>query len=195
MKSQLKLLIEIFITFFKIGSFTFGGGYAMIPLIEKEVVENKKWVTPEEVVDVFAVAQSMPGAIAINSSTFIGYKISGKKGAIVATLGVILPSFLIITLIAIFFSKFQNAPAVEAVFSGIRPAIVGLISFAAVKVSKTSIVDRTGLILALLSIFLVVIFDVQPIFIILGGAAIGLAIYHLSPKSTSKILSNGGNKN
>lgn len=80
MKSQLKLLIEIFITFFKIGSFTFGGGYAMIPLIEKEVVENKKWVTPEEVVDVFAVAQSMPGAIAINSSTFIGYKISGKKG-------------------------------------------------------------------------------------------------------------------
>lgn len=195
MKSQLKLLIEIFITFFKIGSFTFGGGYAMIPLIEKEVVENKKWVTPEEVVDVFAVAQSMPGAIAINSSTFIGYKISGKKGAIVATLGVILPSFLIITLIAIFFSKFQNAPAVEAVFSGIRPAIVGLISFAAVKVSKTSIVDRTGLILALLSIFLVVIFDVQPIFIILGGAAIGLAIYYLSPKSTSKILSNGGNKN
>jgi len=138
------------------------------------------------VVDVFAVAQSMPGAIAINSSTFIGYKISGKKGAIIATLGVILPSFLIITLIAIFFSKFQNAPAVEAVFSGIRPAIVGLISFAAVKVSKTSIVDRTGLILAILSILLVVIFDIQPIFIILGGAAIGLAIYHLSPKALLK---------
>jgi len=195
MKSQLKLLIEIFITFFKIGSFTFGGGYAMIPLIEKEVVENKKWVTPEEVVDVFAVAQSMPGAIAINSSTFIGYKISGKKGAIVATLGVILPSFLIITLIAIFFSKFQNAPAVEAVFSGIRPAIVGLISFAAVKVSKTSIVDWTGLILAILSSFSVVFFDVHAAFAILGGATAGLAIFIMFPKKTEKILSNGGNKN
>lgn len=193
--NQLKLLMEIFLAFFKIGSFTFGGGYAMIPLIEKEVVEKKKWVSAEEVVDVFAVAESLPGAIAINSSTFIGYKIFGKTGAIVATLGVTLPSFFIITLIAIFFSRFKDAPLVKAVFSGIRPAIVSLISIAAIKVSKCSITDQTGIILAILSIFLVVIFDVKAIFVILGGAATGLAIYYLLPKSAAKILGNGGNKN
>ncbi|MDD4569418.1 MAG: chromate transporter [Tepidanaerobacteraceae bacterium] len=193
-KSQLKLLLEIFTVFFKIGSFTFGGGYAMIPLIEKEVVENKKWVAEEEVVDVFAVAQSMPGAIAINSATFIGYKISGKKGSLVATIGVILPSFFIITLIAVFFSRFQDTPVVKAVFSGIRPAIVGLISVAAIKVGKASIVDNTGILLSILSVILVVIFDVQAIFVILGGAAVGLAIYCLFPERTAKILSNGGNK-
>ena len=125
----------------------------MIPLIEREVVEKKRWVSEEEVVDVFAVAQSMPGAIAINSSTFIGYKIAGKRGAVVATLGVVLPSFFIIALIAIFYSKFQDAAAVKAVFSGIRPAIVSLIAVAAIRISKTSIVDWTGLILAILSSF------------------------------------------
>ncbi|HHV17971.1 MAG TPA: chromate transporter [Thermoanaerobacterales bacterium] len=193
-KSQLKLLLEIFTVFFKIGSFTFGGGFAMIPLIEKEVVENKKWVAEEEVVDVFAVAQSMPGAIAINSATFIGYKISGKIGAIIATTGVVLPSFLIITLIAIFFSRFQDAVVVKSVFSGIRPAIVGLISTAAIKVAKASIVDKTGIMLAILSIVLVVILDIQAVFIILGGAAVGLTVYCLFPEKTAKILSNGGKK-
>lgn len=194
-KHQFKLLMELFFTFFKIGSFTFGGGYAMIPLIEREVVENKKWVSSEEVIDVFAAAQSMPGAIAINSSTFIGYKIYGKKGAIVATIGVILPSFFIIALIAMFFSKVQDAPVVKAVFSGIRPAIASLISIAAIKVSKTSIVDKAGLIIAILSVLLVAFFDVQAIFVILGGAAVGLAIYYLFPERAANILSNGGNEN
>lgn len=193
-KSHLKLLIELFATFFKIGSFTFGGGYAMIPLIEREVVENKKWVTSDEVIDVFAVAQSMPGAIAINSSTFIGYKIAGKKGALVATAGVILPSLLIITLIAMFFSKVQDNPMVKAVFSGIRPAIVALILTAAIKVSKTSIVDKIGLLLAVLAVILVVVFDVQAIVVILGGAAVGLGIYYLFPLKAARILSDGGHK-
>lgn len=193
--NQFKLLMELFFTFFKIGSFTFGGGYAMIPLIEREVVEKKRWVSEEEVVDVFAVAQSMPGAIAINSSTFIGYKIAGKRGAVVATLGVVLPSFFIIALIAIFYSQFQDAAAVKAVFSGIRPAIVSLIAVAAIRISKTSIVDWTGLILAILSSFSVVFFDVHAAFAILGGATAGLAIFIMFPKKTEKILSNGGNKN
>ncbi len=193
-KSHLKLLIELFATFFKIGSFTFGGGYAMIPLIEREVVENKKWVTSDEVIDVFAVAQSMPGAIAINSSTFIGYKIAGKRGAIIATAGVILPSLLIITVIAMFFSKVQDSPIVKAVFSGIRPAIVALILTAAIKVSKTSIVDKIGLVLAVLAVILVVVFDVQAIVVILGGAAVGLGIYYLFPLKAARILNSGGHK-
>ncbi|HHY70182.1 MAG TPA: chromate transporter [Thermoanaerobacterales bacterium] len=193
-KSGLNLLLEIFAVFFKIGSFTFGGGYAMIPLIEREVVQNKKWVTEEEMVDVFAVAQSMPGAVAINSATFIGYKVSGKKGAVVATTGVVLPSFLIITLIAVFFSRFQDTPVVKAVFSGIRPAVVGLITIAALKVAKASIIDTTGVILSILSIILVVILNVQAIFVILVGAAVGLTVYYLFPKRADQILSNGGNK-
>ncbi|WP_213973901.1 chromate transporter [Tepidanaerobacter acetatoxydans] len=193
-KSHLRLLIELFATFFKIGSFTFGGGYAMIPLIEREVVENKKWVTSDEVIDVFAVAQSMPGAIAINSSTFIGYKIAGKRGAIIATAGVILPSLLIITVIAMFFSKVQDSPIVKAVFSGIRPAIVALILTAAIKVSKTSIVDKIGLVLAVLAVILVVVFDVQAIVVILGGAAVGLGIYYLFPLKAARILNSGGHK-
>ena len=99
-KVNLKLLIEIFTTFFKIGAFTFGGGYAMIPLIEREVITNKGWIkNEEEIIDVFAVAESIPGAIAINSSTFVGYKIAGRIGAITAACGVILPSFIIINLL------------------------------------------------------------------------------------------------
>ncbi|WP_213951061.1 chromate transporter [Tepidanaerobacter syntrophicus] len=193
-KSQFKLFLELFATFFKIGSFTFGGGYAMIPLIEREVVENKKWVTGEEVVDVFAVAQSLPGAVAINSSTFIGYKIAGKKGALVATAGVILPSLLIITVIAMFFSRVQDNPVVKAIFSGIRPAIVALILTAAIKVSKTSIVDKIGLFLSALAVILVVVFDVQAIVVILGGAAVGLVIYYLFPLRAARILNGGGHK-
>lgn len=193
-KSHLKLLIELFATFFKIGGFTFGGGYAMIPLIEREVVENKKWVTEEEVIDVFAVAQSLPGAVAINSSTFIGYKIAGKKGALVATTGVVLPSLLIITAIAMFFSKVQDSPIVKAIFSGIRPAVVALILTAAIKVSKTSIVDKIGLVLAVLAVILVVVFDVQAIVVILGGAAVGLGIYYLFPLRAARILNSGGHK-
>lgn len=193
-KSRLKLFVELFMTFFKIGSFTFGGGYAMIPLIEREVVENKKWITEEEIVDVFAVAQSLPGAVAINSSTFIGYKIAGKKGAAAATLGVILPSLLIITLIAMFFSRVQDNPVVRAVFSGIRPAIVGLISVAAVNISKASIIDKIGLFLAAAAVVLVAVFDVQAIFVILAGAAVGLVVYYLFPLKAAKILDTGGRK-
>lgn len=108
-KNNTKLLFDIFITFFKIGSVTFGGGYAMIPLIEREVISNKGWIkNDEEIIDVFAVSESIPGAIAINSSTFVGYKIAGRNGAIAAMMGVVLPSFIIITLIATFFSKFQD---------------------------------------------------------------------------------------
>jgi chromate transporter len=187
-------MLDIFSTFFKIGSFTFGGGFAMIPLIEREVITKKKWVTEEEVIDVFAISQSLPGAIAINSSSFIGYKIAGRKGALVATAGVVLPSFLIITLIAAFFSRFQDNSIVNAVFYGIRPTIVALILMAAFKMSKASIKDRTGVIIVALSILSVVFFDIHAILVIIGGACIGLTIYYSSPKTVSRITGNGGKK-
>ena len=119
---------ESFKTFFKIGAFTFGGGYAMIPIIESEIVEKRKWISKDEFVDLIAVAQSCPGVFAINLSTFIGYKIKRVPGAICTTLATALPSFIIILLIALFFHSFQDNPVVESIFKGIRPAVVALIA-------------------------------------------------------------------
>ena len=191
-KNNIRLLWDIFLAFFKIGSFTFGGGYAMIPLIEREVITNKKWVSKEEVIDIFALSQSMPGAIAINSSTFIGYKIAGGIGSIVATLGVIIPSYLVIVVVAMFFAKFQNDPIVKAVFAGVRPAIVGLIFVAAISIGKASIKDRIGLIVMSVSVILVTAFNVNAIFVIIGGAIAGVSICMLYPKKASQIMKDRG---
>ncbi len=119
---------ESFKTFFKIGAFTLGGGYAMIPIIESEIVEKRKWISKDEFVDLIAIAQSCPGVFAINLSTFIGYKIKRVPGAICTTLATALPSFIIILLIALFFHSFQDNPVVESIFKGIRPAVVALIA-------------------------------------------------------------------
>ena len=186
--SEIKQLKDIFVSFFKIGLFTFGGGYAMIPLIEKEIVEKKKWVGREEITDILAVSQSIPGAIAINSATFIGFKISGRKGALVATLGVILPSFVIISFIASFFSKFGDNHIVKSVFAGIRPAVVALIAFAVVKVGKTSIKDKTGLIVAIIGFVLVIAFNIHAIFVIIGGAVFGLCVFKFWPEKVKGII-------
>ena len=119
---------DLFRTFFKIGMFTLGGGYAMIPIIETEVVDKYKWVEKQEFLDLIAIAQSCPGVFAINISIFIGYKLKRLPGALAATLGTALPSFVIILLIAMFFHRFQDNPVVAAVFRGIRPAVVALIA-------------------------------------------------------------------
>ena len=119
---------ESFKTFFKIGIFTLGGGYAMIPLIEEEVVNKHRWVEKDEMLDLIAIAQSCPGVFAINIAIFIGYKLKKVRGAIATTLGTALPSFLIILLIAMFFKQFEDNAVVAAMFRGIRPAVVALIA-------------------------------------------------------------------
>ncbi|MHB1394337.1 MAG: chromate transporter [Clostridia bacterium] len=193
--NDIKQLKDIFVSFFKIGLFTFGGGYAMIPLIEKEIVEKKKWVGKEEITDILAVAQSIPGAIAINSATFIGFKTYGRKGALVATLGVILPSFVIISFIAAFFSKFDDNQIVKSAFAGIRPAVVALIVYAVIKIGKTSIKDKTGLIVAMIGLVLVVVFNIHAILVIIGGAVFGLAVYKFWPDKVKEILKKEGKNN
>ncbi len=185
---DIRQLKDIFVSFFKIGLFTFGGGYAMIPLIEKEITENKKWVEREEIIDILAVSQSIPGAIAINAATFIGFKTLGKMGALAATLGVILPSFIIIAVIAAFFSKISNNLIVKSIFAGIRPAVVALITAAVIKVGKTSIKDKTGLIAAIIALLLVVAFDIHAILVIIGGAAFGLMVYKFRPDKVKELL-------
>lgn len=193
---NMELLTDIFITFFKIGSFTFGGGYAMIPLIEREVITNKGWIEDEEeIIDVFAVSESIPGAIAINSSTFVGYKIAGRKGAIAAMFGVVLPSFIIITLIAAFFSKFQDNEVVKATFMGIRSAVVALILMAAINVGKKAIKDKFSAAISATTVILVLVADIHAIFAIIGGVLAGLIIYFTSPKRLAHIKGKGGEDN
>ena len=181
-----KLIFEIFFSFFKIGSFTLGGGYAMIPLIEREVVHGRGWIDANEIVDYFAVSQSIPGAIAINSAILIGYKTAGKKGAITAATGVILPSFLIIIIIASFFTRFQDYPIVKAAFSGIRAAVVALIASAAFKIGKSSVKDAIGLIIAAIAMIIVTFLNIHAIFTIIGGALFGLLMYLFFPTRVNK---------
>ena len=123
----MKQLWEIFWSFFKIGLFTFGGGYAMIPLIQREVIDHRKWIPASEFLDLLTLAQSVPGPIAINTAVFVGYKRSGLRGACASLLGAVLPSFLIILAIALFFAGIRQNPVVDAAFKGMRPAVVALI--------------------------------------------------------------------
>jgi chromate transporter len=174
MEKEWKKLLQIFWTFFKIGPVTFGGGFAMIPLIEKEVVDKKNWLKSEDVTDIFALAQSVPGAVAINSATFIGKRIGGIRGAIAAMLGVSLPTFLIVLTLGILYSLFQNNPKVAAAFLSIRASIVALIVYAAIKTGKTAIVDKFTL--GLFVVGIPVLFFIHPILAILGGALAGIII-------------------
>ena len=124
---KLKTLWQVFLTFFKIGGFTFGGGYAMIPLIQAETVDNKKWITADDILEIVAIAESTPGPIAINSATFVGYRVAGVLGSMCATLGVVLPSFVIILLLSFVLRQFQELEAVRYAFFGIRAGVLALL--------------------------------------------------------------------
>lgn len=181
-KVNLKLLMQIFITFFKIGPMTFGGGYAMIPLIEREVVDRRGWINTRDIADIFAVAESIPGAIAINSATFIGYRLAGARGAIVAMIGVLLPTFFIVVLLSLFFLQVQDHPKVEAAFVSIRATIVALITYAAFKIGRTAVVDKSTIALIVVTFIVMVFLHVHPVLLIIGGAATGIALVFIKGK-------------
>lgn len=172
----MKTLIDLFFTFCRIGGLTFGGGYAMLPMIQKEIVEEKKWATEEEVLDYYAVGQCTPGIIAVNTATFIGYKVQGIIGAIVATLGVVFPSLIIITIIAALLKNFANYSIVQHAFSGIRVVVIALIVSAILKLAKTSIKNSTTLIIAIIAFILVAFVNLSPIYIVIAAACIGLIL-------------------
>ena len=165
-----------FKTFFKIGVFTLGGGYAMIPIIESEVVDKKKWLTKEDFIDTVAIAQTSPGVFAINLSVFIGYKMKKTRGAIVTALGTALPSFLIILLIAMFFHQFEDNKVVAAMFRGIRPAVLALIAVPTFNMAKSAKIGWSNCWIPLASALAIWAFGVSPIFIIII-AAIGGYVY------------------
>lgn len=165
------MIFDMFKTFFKIGAFTIGGGYAMIPIIQKEVVDNKKWIKEEEFLDAIAISQGSPGPIAVNLSIYLGYKLKGLKGALACALGTILPSFLIILLIATVFFQFRNNPIIEKVFLGIRPAVVALILAAVYKLIQSSKFNYQKLMISALTLLAIVFLGINPIYLILIGGA------------------------
>ncbi|MCI5599991.1 MAG: chromate transporter [Hallerella porci] len=169
----MNLYLNSFLTFFKIGLFTFGGGYAMIPLIEAEIVNRKNWISKEDFLDLLAVAQSCPGVFAINISVFIGYRLRGVKGGLLCALGTALPSFIIILLIAMFFHQFKDNPYVAAMFRGIRPAVVALIAIPTFNMAKKAKLNRYTFWIPVVSALLIWLLGVSPILIILAAGICG----------------------
>lgn len=168
--------ITLFKTFVKIGAFTLGGGYAMIPIIEAEVVDRHKWIDKDEFLDLIAIAQSCPGVFAVNISIFIGYKLRGVRGAICTAMGASLPSFLIILLIAMFFHSLMDVPWIAAMFNGIRPAVVALIAVPTFNLAKSAGISLVNCWIPIISALLIWAIGVNPIFIIIA-AGIGGYIY------------------
>ena len=171
----MRVLWELFIAFFKIGAFTFGGGYAMLPLIEREIVEKRNYATSEEIMDYFAIGQCTPGVIAVNTATFVGHKKAGVKGAAAATLGVVLPSVIIITLLAMCLSFIYDYPVVQNVLSGIRVAVAVLIFNAVFSMFKKGCKDLFGIILAAVSFVIFVFLPVSPVIMVVAGVVLGIS--------------------
>ncbi|MBS4536459.1 chromate transporter [Clostridium sp. D2Q-14] len=171
------VLLNLFLSYFKIGLFSFGGGLAMIPFIQEELIESHGWITSGEFVDMLAISQVTPGPIAINAATFLGYNINGVLGSVVSTMSVILPSFIIITTIAHFLEKFKNSKYVDWIFRGIRPTVLGLVASALYSVGRESISDFKGVIIAITMFYLVGIKKINPIMCIIGAGITGILLY------------------
>lgn len=176
MKIKEKFLkaLSLFITFFKIGAFTFGGGYAMIPLIQKEIAENKKWVTDDDILEIIAIAESTPGPIAINSATFVGYKVCGFWGSFFATLGVVLPSFVVILIISFVLEGFGDYPVVKYAFNGIRAGVLALLFKALYTMYKKCPNGIVSYIVMAFSFLLTAFFDMPVLYVLIGCAVFGL---------------------
>ena len=176
------MFFQLFYTYLKIGTFTLGGGYAMLPLIQREVVERKKWIDEEEFLNMIALAQAAPGLIAVNSAIFIGWRIGGWKGVCGAVLGAVLPSFLIILAIAMIFQEWKDQPAVEAVFKGVRPAVVALIAAPLVKMAKSAKISWLTALIPLAAIVLIWLLHINPVWVILATILLTLIVVDIAER-------------
>ena len=182
----MKELITLFTSFFKIGIMTFGGGYAMLPMLEREIVTKHKWSTMEEIMDYFAIGQCTPGIIAVNTATFIGFKKKGILGGILATLGVITPSVIIITLLAGLIEMVSGNKYVEQAFAGISVAVCALLVQAVLKMAKSGVKDIFTAIVAVVSFILMFLLDLSPIIIVILAGVAAVIFKALTEKSTCK---------
>lgn len=185
-ESRGKLLAQLFVSFAKIGVMTFGGGLAMLPMLERELVESKKWVTTEEILDYYAVGQCTPGIIAVNTATFVGYKKSKVLGAIASTLGVVFPSVVIISVIAAVLSNFADIPAVQHAFSGIRIAVCALIASAVIKLAKSNVKSLVQIIIAVCAFIIIAVFGASPVVIVVSSAIAGLLLGKFGKKEAAE---------
>ena len=172
-------LLDLFLTFARIGGLTFGGGYAMLPILQREVVEKRHWATEEELMDYYAIGQCTPGIIAVNTATFVGQGLAGSIGGIVATLGVVFPSLIIITVIAAFIQNFAHLAIVQNAFAGIRVCVCVLIFNAVVKLFKGSVKDWAAGLIFLAVLAAALLTDLSPVIFVAGGAALGIVIQNV----------------
>ena len=186
MKNKWKTLWQVFATFFKIGAFTFGGGYAMIPLIQRETVDNHKWVTEDDILEIIAIAESTPGPIAINSATFVGYRTCGVLGSVAATLGVVLPSFAIIFALSFVLRQFQELKAVQYAFNGIRAGVMALLCKALWGMYKKNKKNWASYTIMAGSFLLTAIVDVSVLPVLAGCAVFGLITAKIMERKVQK---------
>lgn len=182
----MNLYLELFLSFAKMGVCTFGGGMAMLPILQREVVETKGWATDEELTDYYAIGQCTPGIIAVNTATFIGYKQKGIWGGVLATLGVVFPSLVIITLIATFLTNFADLPVVQHALAGVNACVVALIASSVLKLGKSTIKDAATVCIFLLVLVLAFFVGLSPVLLILGAGLAGYVVRRLAD------LSKGG---
>jgi len=170
-------LLKLFLAFLKIGAFSFGGGYAVVSLIQEEIIESNGWISPEDFIDIVAIAEMTPGPIAVNSSTFVGYKLGALTGSAIATLAVVLVPITISLFVSVYYNKFKDMKQVAWVIRGIRPATLGLIAAACIKIGKVSVVDIKGVAIALLVFLGVYKLKINPIIAILISGGLGVLLY------------------
>lgn len=173
----MKLIFNIFLSFLKIGGFSFGGGYAMIPFIEKEIVYSHGWLKSIEFIDIIAIAEMTPGPIAINSATFVGHKIASLEGAVAGTVGVVLVSFILLILTGRYMTKANDSEAIKNIFIGIRPAVLGLIFSAALSVGKTALIDLKSIIIAVVVLLSILKLKIHPIACVIMAGLVGYIVY------------------
>ncbi len=173
------VLWQLFSSFFRIGLFTFGGGYAMLPLIEKEVIDRRGWTDRQDILDIYALGQSVPGIIAVNTAIFLGNRMAGPLGAVAAAAGVIAPSLVIIISIASFFQQLQESIWVLRAFSGIRAAVVGLVAAAALRIGLRTIRDKRSLALTSVVFLLSLFTSIHVVYLLIGGAITGWLMYYV----------------
>ncbi len=178
LKSNCIMLSDLFITFFKIGLFTIGGGYAMIPLLQREVVERKRRLTDQDFLDLMAIAQSAPGVFVVNMAIFVGYRVRGKRGSVACAIGAAMPSIIIILAIALFVGNYRDNEIVENVFKGIRPAVIALILTPSIRLASKAGLNKWNWWVPVATALIIWWFGVSPVWIILG-AIVGAVLYYV----------------
>ncbi len=191
-ETKLQKLLTLFTTFFKMSLFTVGGGYAMLPVMEQEFVKRKKWVKPEDIVDVLAIVQSVPGIIAVNAAVFVGNKVGGIAGGVAAGLGVVTPSYIIIVIIAAFMKGLGHVELIEKAFTGVRAGVCALILLAAISLGKKVMKGRFEWIMAAAAFVCIVILEINVMLLVALGGIIGIIRYYINLKKMNKTELPGG---